>query len=137
MIDVCNMCRKACEPRYKIPKHPICISCQPFIGFILCCSCLNLCELYSDDYPCLGCRKRIPSTRHIPSRDSLVLQNPDNMIKPCAKCGEKDVGVYREIDLFCSLCYRNRNNCYMCEFCFKMYVEAYKICVWCVDIMEA
>lgn len=136
MSDVCNMCNKVCKGAYKIPTYPICVSCKPFIGFVLCCSCFNLCRLYTDDLPCLRCRKRISSTRKIPSCDSLVLQNPDYMIRSCAKCGDENAGIYREIENFCRPCYRNRNNCYMCDFCFKMYVEAYQICIWCGDIME-
>jgi hypothetical protein len=136
MCNGCNICHKVQQLMYKIPSYTLCVACQPFAGFIVCTLCVKI-PLYLDDYPCIGCRTRVSGTRAIPSKEQLILQHPEYMNKPCIKCNQSDAGIYRNIQYFCTSCYSNRDNCYLCDFCFHSYIRAYKICVWCGDIMDA
>ena len=113
-------------------SYPLFLYCLPFvgiIGFILGIKMKK--QSYVDDYQCLGCRTRISARRIIPSKDKLVLQNPEYMDKACIKCNQKNEGIYRDIHYFCKPCYDNRINCYICDFCFRYYVDAYRLRVYC------
>ena len=84
---------------------------------------------------CLECRSLINTdTRILRTKDMIHIEHPDSIKENrCNKCKTKlHVGFYG-INHFCTICFANRKNAYLCNFCYESYSQMYKSCLVCCN----
>jgi hypothetical protein len=113
-----------------IREKDVCFYCEGASQFFICTDCHT--ERSSLVYPCISCRTLLSHTRDISLTDLFQLEHPEHMKhKCCASCKQYQDISFRLIEHFCSDCYSNRDNCYLCDTCFWEYTTRYKACLIC------
>jgi hypothetical protein len=135
--QLCMYCNSGQELT-TISASDICYSCIEFLDTIVCTKCKTQKQKIAS--PCINCQRVIYSERILMKKDSLPLENPDEMkTKKCKKCrfGINIANLtFRTIEHFCKRCYRNRDNRYFCDPCFDSYKNNYKVCFTCTNIIR-